>query len=215
MSGLDVLRIEKSVAKVMMESVGNQLATVPSTPDPLPAVVLERIFQKDGTQRNPSLPDYPWCSISYNRIVDEIELTNEFIRDDEKVYQTNKIVSVSIKFHGNRLHSVDSISNRAHMSLESEYFRTMLRTLYGDDITLRNKSDIVPVNTNLQDKYLEVRSFDIFLSVVDEYSLPLDFEGHFNRIQLDTEIPVEGVDGGIYHQEDDTSPLHVEIDTNK
>lgn len=191
---IDIDKLEKAVARVITLSVGNELSTLDgsiagSSGGTIPAVVLERNFEKDGTHRKPNTPNYPYCSVTHNRIVDDgAEITNVFLRGDEFVYQTPKIVSVNIKFYGNRKNSADSIANRMHMSWEVEQFRTLLEVFYGADVGLRNKSDVVPANIVYQDAYIEMRSFDIFLSVVDEYSIPI---GWFDEITVDSDIIVK------------------------
>lgn len=191
---IDIDKLEKAVARIVSVSVGDQLATMKgsidgSTSGEVPAIVLERNFEKGGSHRKPNLPDYPYCSVTHNRIVDDgNEITNIFLDGDDYVYQTSKIVSVNIKFIGNRKNSADSIANRMHMSLEVEHFRLMLESFYGQSVALRNKSDVVPSNLVYQDTYMEMRSFDIFLSVIDEYSIPAAMVGTFDRVEVDSDL---------------------------
>ena len=233
---IDIDRLEKSVAKVVSLSVGDMLATIEGSladvPDDgngnIPAVLLERNIQKDGSHRKPNIPDYPYCSVTYNRIVDDVsEVVNIFLRDDEQVYQTNKIVSMNIKFYGNRKNSADSIANRMHMSWEVENFRVLLEKFYGQEVAVRNKSDVVPSNVVYQDTYIEMRTFDIFLSVVDEYTISTDVLGYFDQIVVDSDLNIlppvppdsglpaqEASEGGeLDHYEDDPAPMAVTFRT--
>lgn len=232
---IDIDKLEKAVARVITLSVGDQLATLEgsisgSSGGTVPAVVLERNFEKDGTHRKPNIPDYPYCSVTHNRIVDDgAEITNVFLRGDDFVYQTPKIVSINIKFYGNRKNSADSIANRMHMSWEVEQFRNLLEVFYGDDVGLRSKSDVVPANIVYQDTYIEMRSFDIFLSVVDEYSISTDSIGYFDQIDVESDLnilppippdsglpPQEASKGGeLDHYEDDPAPMAVTFTTIK
>ncbi len=178
------LDIEKSVATFVSLSVGDLLADIPSQSGTKPAVVLARQFSKGSRKRVPKLPDSPYCSISYNRTMDDngAEILATELTATGQVYRTHKLVSINVKFVGNRENTVDDICNRCHMFCEVEAYQDLLRVNSQQELELREKSDILPVNISMNDKYQEIRSFDLIFSVVDEVTMNLDSSGYFDTI---------------------------------
>ena len=181
---IDHLAIEKSVASFVTATVGSLLSKIPSKDGEKPSVVLARQFSKDGKRRTPKIPDSPYCSVSYNKTIDDngSELLAVEDTNTEQTYRTHKLVSINVKFVGDRDNTVDDIANRCHMFCEVETYQDLLRTLSEQELELREKSDILPVNISLNDKYQEIRSFDLIFSVVDEVVIDLESVGYFDTI---------------------------------
>ena len=228
---VDVRGIEIALVQTVRAYIGSKLATIGTGANEKAAVIRSRLFATGSRETTPTFPDYPYASVDYTRITDEgYELTSRTLDDDGNyIYTTHKLASYSIKFFGTSQDDVMSLSNEMHMLLEVDQVRDMVATLAPTEARVRSKSDPVFVASAMEDKYREVASFDVILAVLDQVVVVADLlnppagfnaivageeQDVFENIELDTTIPVDGVQGGLYGADEETPELHVNVNTN-
>lgn len=229
---VDIRSIEIALVKTVRQYIGSKLSTIGTGVNEKPAVIRSRIYSTGTNETTPTLPDYPYSSVDYTRITDEgYELTSRHLdEDDNYVYTTHKLASYSIKFFGTSKDDVMSLANEMHMLLEVDQIRDNITELSATEARVRSKSDIVFVASNMEDKYREVASFDVLLAVLDQVVVPADALNpptndynaivpdteaeYIENIEMDTQIPVDGVQGGLYIEGDEDPVLHVDVNTN-
>lgn len=181
------------------------------------AVIRSRLYSTGSSTETPPFPDYPYASVDYTRITDEgYELTERYFdENDNYIYRTHKLASYSIKFFGTSKDDILGICNKMHMMLEVDGIRGMIHTLSPTEARIRSKSDPVFVASAMEDKYREVASFDLILSVLDEVIIPPDQDGseYIENVILDTTVPQQGIQGGIFKDPDTNPDLHVDVET--
>ena len=222
---IDVKAMENAVIDTLKIFIGSDLATVTTQTATTPAVLPARVFSSTGSKKNPPLPEYPYCLVDYVRTVpDGTDLTERFFDDEGNyVYLAHKKVIIQIKFYGNSLNSTDSVVNKTHMFMVVDEVRDMIDQLYRDNsntgttVTPRarvlSKSEIIPSNFSMKDKYLETNEFNLILATTDTIDIKFADAGYFDNIEMNTENPVSGVQGGIYYDANGTpvQDLHVNV----
>lgn len=182
------------------------------------SVIRSRLYSTGSSTTTPTFPDYPYASVDYTRISDEgFELSERFHDEDNNyVYRTHKLASYSIRFFGTSEHDVMSICNKMHMMLETDGIRAMISTLSPTEARVRSKTDPVFVASAMEDKFREVASFDIMLAVLDEIIIPEGIDGseYIENVVLDTTVPQNGVQGGLYKDLDEPPVLDVYVETD-
>lgn len=222
---IDVKAMENAVIDTLKVFIGADVAEVPSKDGGSPAILPAGTFSAAGSHKTPPLPDYPYCLVDYIRTVpDGTDLTDRFFDDEGNyVYLSHKKVIMQIKFFGNSLNSTDNVVNKTHMLLVVDEVRDMIDTLYRDNsntgttVTPRarvlSKSEIIPSSFSMKDKYLETNEFNLILATTDTIDIKFADAGYFDKIEMNTENPVSGVQGGIYYDTDGTpvQDLHVNV----
>ena len=227
---VDTRGIEVALVKTVRNYVGKYLSKYGDTQTA--SVIRSRLFSTGDNEVTPPFPDYPYASVDYTRTTDEgYELTSrEFDDQGNYVYTSHKLASYTIRFFGTSQDDVMRICNEMHMLFEVDQVRNMVTELSPTEARVRSKTDPVFVATAMEDKYREIASFDVILSVLDQVVLPADplnppnkynaiVEGeaaeHYNSIEMNTETPVDGVQGGIYQDGEDNpdEALHVNVNT--
>tara|TARA_R110002153_G_scaffold53726_2_gene149565 strand:+ start:10041 stop:10748 length:708 start_codon:yes stop_codon:yes gene_type:complete len=229
---VDVRGIEKVLVKTLRKYIGKRLSTIGEGANQKASVIRSRLYSLGANPSTPTFPDYPYASVDYTRITDEgVELTDrEFDKDGNYVYRTHKLASFSISFYGTSQDDIMSICNEMHMLLEVDEVRYMITLGSPTEARVRSKSDPVFVANSLQDKYREVATFDLILAVLDEVVVPADplnpptdiynsivddtTADSIENIEMSTEIPQDGIQGGLYGADKDTPELHINVETN-
>lgn len=229
---VDIRSIEKSLVKTVRKYIGSKLSTYGTGVNEKPSVIRSRLFSSGGEGTTPTFPDYPYASVDYTRITDDgYELTQRsFDEDGNYVYTTHKLASYSIKFFGTSQNDVMSLANEMHMMLEADQVRSFITTNSATEARVRNKSDIVFVASGMEDKYREIASFDVILAVLDQTVIPADpndpptdkynsilpdsSADYIENIEMDTQIPVDGVQGGLYIEGEEDPSLNIDVNTN-
>lgn len=167
------------------------------TPTFSPAILPARVFSANGSNKNPTIPDYPYCLVDYIRTVpDGVDLTERFFDDQGNyVYMTHKKVIMQIKFYGNSQNSTDNAVNKTHMLMTVDGVRNYLDNEYrrlantGTTVTararVRSKSEIIPSNFSMKDKYLETNEFNLILATTDTVDIKVDQTEYFTDIELE------------------------------
>ena len=209
---VDIRNIEKTVVKIVRDSIGDQLSTYGTGINARPSVIRSRLFSVGANETTPTFPDYPYASVDYTRITDDgYELTSRtFNEAGDYVYSTHKLASFTIRFFGTSKDDVMSICNTMHMMFEIDEVRGRLPLEAPNGARLRSKTDAIFVATSMEDKYREIASFDIILAVIDEVSVPN--MASVDRIVFDTSIPQEGVEGGITNPNNPEVHLDLDVD---
>lgn len=188
-----------------------------------PNIFPARVYSQGG--KNPPIPDYPYCLVDYIRTVpDGTDLTDRFFDEEGNyVYVAHKKVILKIKFYGTSSSSSDYVANKTHMLMVVDEVRDMIDTLYAEKAntgtTIKTtarvvgKSDIIPSNFSMKDKYLETNEFNLVLATIDTIDVKADKAQYFDKIEMDTENPVNGVQGGLFLEGSDTpeQDLHVNV----
>lgn len=183
---LDVRKLELGVVAGISAAVGNQLSTIKTQTGEKPAVVLERMFAPNGNNPVPPRPDYPYCSVSFVRVVDaDASIVNRYFDGDDYIHESIKDCYISVRFYGNRSNSVDSIANRAYMSVEVEGYRNLIQDVSEQSCEVANKSDIRYFDTVNQDIHTEIREFDVVIRTTDIFREINS--GYFDTIQFTAE----------------------------
>lgn len=228
---VDVRGIEIALVQTVRAYIGSKLSTIGEGVNEKASVIRSRLFSTGTNETTPTFPDYPYASVDYTRISDEgYELTSRVLDDDcNYIYTTNKLASFSIKFFGTSQDDVMSLANEMHLLLEVDQVRDMIATLSPTEARVRSKADPVFVASVMEDKYREIASFDVILAVLDQVVVAADLLNPpsgfnaivageetevFDNIELDTTIPVDGVQGGLYGADEETPELHVNVNTN-
>lgn len=229
---VDIRSIEIALVKTVRKYIGAKLSTIGEGANEKPSVIRSRLFSTGTGTTTPTFPDYPYASVDYTRITDEgYELTKRtFDADGNYVYTTHKLASYSIKFFGTSQNDVMSLANEMHMLFEVDQVRAYVTNNSATEARVRSKSDIVFVATNMEDKYREIASFDVILAVLDQTVLPADPNNlptdiynsivpdteaeYIENIEMDTEIPIDGVQGGLYIEGEEDPELHIDVNTN-
>lgn len=223
--GQDIVPREMSTETDMGTSNFLMTDVTEVTPTYIPAILPARVFSSTGSNKNPPIPDYPYCLVDYIRTVPNgSDLTDRFFDDEGNyVYLSHKKVIIQIKFYGNSQNSSDNVANKTHMLLTVDEVRDMIDTLYqnnsntGTTVTpsarVLSKSDIIPSNFSMKDKYLETNEFNLILATTDTIDIKSEQAGYFDKIEMDTNNPVSGVQGGIYYDIKGTpeQDLHVNV----
>lgn len=230
---VDIRGIEKALVKTVRTYIGSKLSTIGTGVNQKASVIRSRLFSSGTAETTPTFPDYPYASVDYTRLTDEgYELTERvFDAAGNYVYRTHKLASYKVTFYGTSKDDVMSLCNEMHMMLEVDEIRSMINTLSPTEASVRGKTDPVFVASVMEDKYREVATFDIILAVLDETVIPADplnppineynsIIGNdaeavpIENVILDTTIPQEGVQGGIYINDPDNPELQVYVDTD-
>lgn len=213
---VDITGIETVLCRVVSGAVGDHLSTQGTGVNEKPSVIKSRSYASGTRSTSPVFPDYPYISVDYSRITDEgYELSERYYdENDNYVYRTHKLVSYSVKVFGTSQDDVFSICNELHMKLEMDNFRDLIRSESPTEASLRSKSDIVFTAAAMEDKYREVASFDILLAVIDEVSASIVDVPPIENVVINTAVPVDGFNGGLYESPEDTAPLlDVDVET--
>jgi hypothetical protein len=171
---VEIREIEKTIVKIVRDSVGDQLSTYGTCANEKASVIRSRLFSLGENGVTPPFPDYPYASVDYTRITDDgYELTSRYFNEnDDYVYSTHKLASFTIRFFGTSKDDVMSICNNMHMLWEVDEIRLRLPTEAPNGARLRNKTDAVFIASAMEDKYREIASFDIIVAVIDEVIVP-------------------------------------------
>ena len=222
---IDVKAMENAVIDTLKAFIADDVATVTTSTGESPAILPARVFSATGSNKNPPIPAYPYCLVDYTRTVPAgSDLTDRFFDDEGNyVYLAHKKVVIQIKFYGNSQNSTDNVVNKTHMLLVVDEVRDMIDTLYrnnsntGTTVTptarVLSKSDIIPSSFAMKDKYLETNEFNLILATTDTIDIKSDNAGYFDKIEMDTNNPVDGVQGGICTDANGTpeQDLHVNV----
>lgn len=209
---VDIRGIEVALVKTVRSFIGSKLSTYGTGINEKASVIRSRLYSLGASAATPTFPSYPFCSVDYTRITDDgYELSERFYdEDDNYVYRTHKVASYSIKFFGTSQDDVLGLANEMHMLFEIDGVREMFNSLAPTEARVRSKTDIVFVASVMEDKYREIASFDLLLSVLDEVQVNAGDPGSefIENIVLDTSVPQSGVQGGLYDDEDN---LHLDV----
>jgi hypothetical protein len=180
------------------------------------SVIRTNLYDTNGKTTSRVQPDFPFVSIHFTRTLDDgANITDISYRDNgDKVYQTHKTVVYSIKVQSTTKYSAQTILNKLHMMLEVDGVRDMLSTLSPTTLSILGKSQQNMVSANMQDKALDVASFDLTLAVLDEEVIATGDWGteYIENVEMYTAIPQLGVDGGLFSNEEHIAD--VDVDTN-
>lgn len=212
---VDIRGIEKALIKTIRQFIGSKLSTYGTGTNAKPSVIRSRLFSQGNEKTTPTFPDYPYVSVDYTRLSDEgYELSERFYdENDNYVYRTHKIASYSIRFFGTSEDDVMSLCNEMHMLLEVDGVREMIHNLSPTEARVRSKTDPVFVASVMEDKYREVASFDLILSVIDEVVVLAADAPPIENVVIDTTVPQEGIQGGIYDTDPNNPSSHVKVET--
>lgn len=193
---IDVKAMENAVINTLKLFIADEVATVPTQTGTDPAILPARVFSSTGSNKNPPIKDYPYCLVDYIRTVpDGPDLTERFFDDEGNyVYLTHKKVILQIKFYGNSQNSTDNAVNRAHMLMTVDGVRNTIDNEYrrlantGTTVTprarVRAKSEIIPSNFAMKDKYLETNEFNLILATTDTVDIKEAQTEYFTDIEF-------------------------------
>ena len=212
---VDIRGLEIALVQTVRQYIGSKLSTIGTGGNEKASVIRSRLYSQGTPHTTPTFPDYPYASVDYTRLSDEgYELTERTFDENENyIYTAHKLASYSISFYGTSQNDVMSLCNEMHMMLEVDEVRELIHTKAPTEARVRSKTDPVFVASSMEDKYREVATFDLILAVLDQITIPAGSTVPIENVQLNTSIAVDGVQGGIYREEDDTSPLNVDVVT--
>ncbi len=220
---IDTKALENAVIDTLKVFIGDDVSQSAGSSGTRPSIFPARVYSAGG--KNPSIPDYPYCLVDYVRTVpDGNDLTDRFFDEEGNyVYVAHKKVILQIKFYGTSGTSSDYVANKTHMLMVVDQVRDMIDDLYGQyavtgttipaSAVIRDKSDIIPSNFSMTDKYLETNEFNLILATIDTIDIKAPQAEYFDKIEMDTQNPVDGAQGGLFLEGSDTpeQDLHVNV----